>query len=282
VIRLYKAAWFLLMNLYILPHTYFYHILIQIYKTQAIMSGNAAEIPATVKSAKDVPTYTLSQLQEKISEKTVFAADLKYVRDNITCRFRKCNEKQPPAILGSKLYVGSYSPTDQAVWAHIRVSAAKGLTKVNHYVTYWLDNGGLLRNEELKNVTFAEPFSFIDGSEQAAKIRHLVLYFFLEHGYTDSIELAKRGLDSFRIAIATVAKAHAQAKDIPNQSSLSKEPAPHLPAKAICLDTAKQAQASIPAVIPDPEVTTETIPTTTCSSKRKQSPDSEDVKTESK
>jgi hypothetical protein len=226
--------------------------------------------------------YTLAQLHEKISENTVFAVDLKYVRDNITCRFQKCNEKQPPAVLSSKLYVGSYSSKDQTVWARIRVSAAKGLTKVNHYVTYWLDNGGLLRNEELKNVAFTEPFSFIDGSEQAVKIRHLVLYFFLEHGYTDSIELAKRGLDSFRIAIATVAKAHAQAKDFPSQSSLSKEHAPHLPAKATFSDTTKQAQDSISLEIPDPEVTNEAMPATACSSKRKQSPDSEDIKTESK
>jgi hypothetical protein len=187
------------------------------------MLGDAGETSASAKNAREYFTYTLEQLRAKISENTTVASNLKHVHDSATCRFRPCDQGQSPALLGTKLHVGSHTATDnttQAVWAHIRSPAFRIHAKANNHVKYILDDGAVLKNSELKHITFVEPFSYIESTEHETgrdKIRYLILFLFLEGGYSNSIEFTKSGFVTFRIAIANIAKARAQADMAPHR-----------------------------------------------------------------
>jgi hypothetical protein len=238
---------------------------------------------APVKTAKEYLSYTLAQLQEKVAESATFASNLKHVHDGPHCRFKPCDREQPLTLLGTKLYVGSYTTTEndtQAVWAHIRSPGIKSLGKVNNSISYILDNKSVLKIGELKNVGLVEPFSYIetpDTEKGRDKLRYLVLYFFLEQGHTNSIEFTKRGFDSFRMVVTNIAKARAQTKDHSQQPSPTAYPSGHPKTGVTCPDTTKQAQAPTPTARSDPAVTSATQPTTTASTKRKQTPDDESV-----
>jgi hypothetical protein len=251
------------------------------------MPGDTGEISAPAKNAREYLIYTLVQLREKITENTLFTSNLKHVHDSATCRFRLCDKSQPPTLLGTKLHVGSYAAKDsntQAVWAHIRSPAFKIAAKANNHVKYILDNGAVLKISELKNITFVEPFSYIESPEHETgrdKIRYLILFFFLERGYSDSIEFTKSGFVTFRIAIANIAKARAQANINPHPPPATADQHHQSLTRVTCSNTADKAQAPVPTAASKSAETPKTETTTKFSQKRKQYPEDESTNTES-
>jgi hypothetical protein len=157
------------------------------------------------------------------------------------------------------------------VWAHVRPRAAKHLAKGNNQVSYIQDNGAVLKHNELKNIAFAEPFSYIENLEHDKardKLRYLILFFFLEHGHSNSIGFTTRGFDTFRIAITDITKARAQAKMSPQQPSSTTDIRRHSPTRATGSDAIKQAQAPAKKAASNSAATTEITKTTTSSLRR--------------
>jgi hypothetical protein len=251
------------------------------------MPGDTGETSASAKNSREYLTYTLVQLQAKISENILFTSNLKHVHDSATCRFQSCDKDQPPTLLRTKLHVGSYAAKDnntQAVWAHIRSPASRIAAKANNHVKYILDNGAVLKISELKNITFVEPFSYIESPEHETgrdKVRYLVLFFFLERGYSDSIEFTKSGFVTFRVAIANIAKARAQADINPPPPPTTADQHPHSPTRASCSKTADKVQAPAPTATPKCAETVKTETTTNFPNKRKLIPEDESSEAES-
>jgi hypothetical protein len=251
------------------------------------MAGDTGEISAAAQNAKEDLTYTLVQLRTKISENTVFTSNMKLVQDSAKCLFRPCDQAQPSTLLGTKLHLGSHTAIDgytQAVWAHTRSPASWSYAKANNHVSYILDNGTVLKPSDLENITFVEPFSYIESPEQDRgrdKIRYLVLFFFLERGYSDSIEFTKCGFGIFRRAIANIAKARAQANISAQQHSSTADQHRQSSMRAPCSNMADKAQVPVPTATSKSAETFKTETTTNLSNKRKLSPEDESSEAES-
>lgn len=254
------------------------------------MSGKLEEKPVLDENRKELTTYTLPQLRAKIAENVSFKSNLCYLADSVLCRFEKCDQAETPNQIGTKLHMGSYTEMDNGshtVWAYIYALHPNKSPGVKTSIGYVLDNGVLLKPNEVRRVRFVEPFNVIKGVDQSMvrdKIRWLALLFFLERGYSNSITFSHEGFENFRRAVAAVAKARTQAKLGPLRPSLVLGSLQQPSIKFNKVDAASEAQS--PAVAPPSDSATtpknEATAITSSSTKRKRSQANEDLEAKSK
>ncbi|KAF1919701.1 hypothetical protein BDU57DRAFT_569546 [Ampelomyces quisqualis] len=246
------------------------------------MSQNTSKSAVSREIKNDYFTCTLTQLRAKIDEHEPFKSNIRYVPNSNTCRFEKCDPGKPTNLKNTKLYMGTYTVTQDnidtmhGIWA--RVAKIDTLTNV----TYHLDNDGIIKGTELNAVKLVTPFSYIKAVETLRgrhKVRFLVLWYFLEHGYLESIMFPREGFDTFRKAVAVVAKARAQVTLSPAPPLSPSSPLQQVAAEGSDLKSTKELQRAVamsPAKVTMKDWMNVTL---SSSSNRKRSPTDEDKET---
>jgi hypothetical protein len=125
------------------------------------------------------------------------------------------------------------------VWAHVHGQYASHDQEKRNNISYFHSVGVKLEPQDVKKVTFAQPFQYIKNlntDHGQEKLRFLILFYFLGGGYLESVEFTADGFSYFRRAVLDIAKdrkvagaAPVRTKSANSSQKIIPKPAPSCP-----------------------------------------------------
>lgn len=182
--------------------------------------GSSEETPES-QMARDAPKeltiLSLAQLKEKIAGNSNLESQFRHVPGTESLSFEHYDHQTPVATtrLNHRLRIGwqtdpSHAANEQAIWAYVHASPKS--PDLQNQVSYYSDDNRNVHIRKVKIGDLHEPFRYIESLGRAresrgqAKLRFIVLMYFLEKGCIEQIHFPAGGFDEWRNAVAVIAK----------------------------------------------------------------------------
>tara|TARA_R110002003_G_scaffold96_10_gene7479 strand:+ start:18889 stop:19680 length:792 start_codon:yes stop_codon:yes gene_type:complete len=164
---------------------------------------------------KEQLSFTLTSILAKINgHKDDLESNLSYVPDSTKLEIKDVSQKAKlNHLVQHSLRIGTFRGDGDTkyriVWAHVHGQYASHDQEKRNKISYFDSVGVRLEPQDVKKVTFAQPFQYIknlDTDHGQEKLRFMILFYFLEAGYLESVEFTVDGFNYFRRAVLDIAK----------------------------------------------------------------------------
>jgi hypothetical protein len=187
-------------------------------------------------------SFTLTSILAKINGHKDLEANLSYVPDSTRLEIKDVSKKvKLNHLVQHRLRIGTFRGNGDTkyrnVWAHVHGQYASHDQEKRNKISYFHSVGVKLEPQDVKKIAFAQPFQYIknlDTDHGQEKLRFLILFYFLEAGYLESVEFTVDGFNYFRRAVLDIAKDRKNAGAAPVRTKSSNSSQKIIPRPAPC------------------------------------------------